>query len=238
MSKWPFLFIIVLFLLWAIIFWYYASNKKGNISIASQSGISQSGTITTTITSTGLVVETQPDAVTIKLNSLEQLVENFLLVQEVDQVNKLIEQDYLSSYLLTTQKILQEGKILTEQKRKQIDEHTDVFLGLLYKVLLKDERNKEYIEPFKTDKEFIQYFHQSIFTGKVLGQDMDISETIANNRSYCSDEKLFPIEKDRKSCMAQMDFFNAKSLSDCSNIDKTLFPGWRELCDDYFSMIK
>jgi hypothetical protein len=173
----------------------------------------------------------------VQLNSVEQLVENFLLINNESQISKLITQNYLSSYLLTTQKILQEGKVLKEQRRKQIDDHTDVFLSLLFKVLLKDEKNKEFVESFKTDKEFIQYFRESIFTGKVIGQDMDISETIANNRAYCSSEQYFPIETDSKACLVQMDFFHAKLLSDCDHIDKNLFPGWREICDDYFKLL-
>lgn len=231
MTKGSLLFIFVFLFLLGIYFGYYLSQKKWDWI---NTEIKKNSVSTTNQTISWAKEKDTPD---VELNSVEQLVENFLLIHDESQVSRLIEQNYFSSYLLTTQKILQEGKVLKEQRRNQIDDHTDTFLSLLYKVLLKDEKNKVFVEPFKTDKEFIQYFRESIFTGKAIGQDMDTAETIANNRAYCSDEKYFPVEADRKACIVQMDFFHAKSLSDCSNIDKDLFPGWREICDGYFKLL-
>lgn len=231
MNKGSLLFIFVFLFLLGIYFGYYLFQKRWDWINPERTQTSLSITNSTISWS---VEKNVPD---LQLNSVEQLVENFLFIHDESQVSKIIEQNYLSSYLLTTQKILQEGKILKTERRKQIDDHTDTFLSLLYKALLKDEKNKEFVESFKTDKEFIQYFRESIFTGKAIGQDMDIAETIANNRAYCSDENYFPVEADRKACLVQMDFFHAKSLSDCNNIDKNLFSGWREICDGYFKLL-
>jgi len=228
---WLLFLFIILFLIGTFFGYFMALKKRDTINITP----SQVSTNEIDKTTSWSQVTTNESLI---LNSVEQLVENFLSIKDESQISELMKNDYLSSYILTTQKILQEWKILTEQKRKQIDEHTDIFIDLLYIALQKDEKNKAYVESFKTSKDFVLYFRESVFTGKALGKDMDVSETIANNRSYCQDNTAFPTQKDKNACIAQMDFFHANSLNDCTGIDKTIFPGWREICDDYFTMMK
>ena len=171
-------------------------------------------------------------------NTFTNWVETFLLTKNNADISSVVSEWLLTSYLVTAKKIIQEKKVLTQEKRDQIDVHLDVFLWLLYEnIKARPELSKD-VATFRSAQEFQRFFRDIVLQGKAKDMDMDISEIIAGNISYCSRKDTFPDIKDQQACIAQIKFFYSKSSQDCNSIDSNGFPGLRMLCEDYFKSIR
>lgn len=168
------------------------------------------------------------------INSVEQLVRNFLLVRTTKQVQEIQNQEMLSLNVLFIQKIITEKKLFTQQERQEMDAHLDVFFWLVYDVYSKDPKFN--IDSSTTRDDFVRFARESILTGKALDKDLDIAEIIANNVSYCSDKSIFSVQRDMDYCRAQMTLYHSKSSNDCNNIDTTQFPELAQMCRDYHNI--
>lgn len=234
-----FLLILIVFVLWFFIWKNYSTYFDHNRNSEESSAISSSGSNELTGN-----IEEQPgvilsddvwDIVFEQPNFKIDFWLKSFLNSDQKYIDDMMSRDMLNIHIFPVQKVINDRENnYSEEYKQELKSFFPTFFWMVYDfILVNPEKYK--LQPISKEN-FVDYMVNMVITWEAEGDNVDISEVIAGNKGYCtSATDKFPTEQQQQNCLAQMEFYHSKNLTDCEVINGDIAPEWKELCINYYS---
>jgi hypothetical protein len=168
----------------------------------------------------------------VKINRLEIILNTYLSIDSYEAYEKSLTIASFSEYILVAQKMISEKKNISSFSYSKVFKKLPLYLEYTFQNM--KIHHPDDWKMYSSNNDFFDFFVNEVLKWKVLWKDMDISEIIAWNMSYCDSNIFSQGDKNTHNiCKNQIYFYSSKNKNDCDRIIDEKWWDWKDLCIYY-----